>query len=89
MTQENTISALVSQVRAIIARVLQIDVQDVDPEKNLKDQGLDSLCLLFLIDELEAEFDIKLIGEALEVEDFKSAGTISSLLTNNYQVIGN
>lgn len=80
---------LACSVKAIIARVLQIAVQDLVPEKSLKDQGLDSLNLLFLIDELEAEFNIKLIGEELEVEHFKSANSITSLLNDNYQVSGN
>jgi acyl carrier protein len=80
---------LSARVKAIIAGVLQIDVQDLVAEKSLKDQGLDSLCLLFLIDELEAEFEIRLIGEELEVEHFKSANSITSLLNDNYQVSGN
>jgi len=78
-----------SRVKAIIARILQIDVRDLVPEQSLKDQGLDSLGLLFLIDELEAEFEIKLIGEELEAEHFKSADSIASLLNDNHQVGGN
>lgn len=84
MTPQTDKEPLAGRVKAIIARVLRIDVQDLVADKSLKDQGLDSLGLLFLLDELEAEFDIKLIGEQLEAGHFKSAHSITSLLNDNY-----
>lgn len=81
--------ALASSIQAIIAKVLQIDVRELVPDMRLKDQGLDSLHLLFLIDALESAFHIKLIGAHLEVDDFRSVDSIATLLNQTHQPGGN
>lgn len=71
---------LAAEVRAIAAGVLEIGADAVDTGKSLRDQGLDSLKLLFLIDALESRFDVRLVGENLGPNDFRSVDSICRLL---------
>ncbi|AXV83813.1 acyl carrier protein [Ralstonia solanacearum] len=76
---------LAADVRAIAAEVLEIDARAVDAGKSLRDQGLDSLRLLFLIDRLESRFDIRLVGENLSPDDFRSVDSICRLLKGDHE----
>ncbi|AXV79185.1 MULTISPECIES: acyl carrier protein [Ralstonia solanacearum species complex] len=76
---------LAADVRAIAAEVLEIDAGAVDAGKSLRDQGLDSLRLLFLIDRLESRFDIRLVGENLSPDDFRSVDSICRLLKGDHE----
>ncbi|MEF9415284.1 MULTISPECIES: acyl carrier protein [Ralstonia solanacearum species complex] len=75
---------LAAEVRAIAAGVLEIDADAVDTGKSLRDQGLDSLKLLFLIDALESRFDVRLVGENLGPNDFRSVDSICRLLGGDH-----
>ncbi|CBJ40397.1 acyl carrier protein [Ralstonia solanacearum species complex bacterium KE056] len=75
---------LAAEVRAIAAEVLEIGTDAVDTGKSLRDQGLDSLKLLFLIDALESRFDVRLVGENLGPNDFRSVDSICRLLGDDH-----
>ena len=57
MNSENTISQRLSRV---IAEKTKISLDDVRPELNLEDSGLDSFARIELILVIEQEFDIEL-----------------------------
>ncbi|WCM91941.1 acyl carrier protein [Acidovorax sp. NCPPB 2350] len=75
---------LAADVGAMAAEVLEIDAGAVDAGRSLRDQGLDSLKLLFLIDKLEGRFGIKLVGENLSPDDFRSVDSICQLLRGHH-----
>lgn len=57
MNSDNTISQRLSRV---IAEKTKINLEDVRPELNLEDSGLDSFARIELILVIEQEFDIEL-----------------------------
>lgn len=67
------------QVSTIVSKALTIEKIDID--KDLFESGLlDSLSLIQLMFELEEGFEITITPEELDVEDYRTIGTMSKMI---------
>lgn len=72
----------VERVVALIGATLQVEVPD--PAVDLIDAGLiDSLALVSLITEIEAEFAISLPLDEFDIESFRSAAQIAAYVADH------
>ena len=69
------------KLKQIIARVLNVDPNDITPDSTfIEDLGADSLDVFQIVTELEEEFQITIPQE--KVEKIKTAGEAAALIRN-------
>ncbi len=83
MSDPSTVQERIANVQEAIAKLfvakLKLDVPSVDTD--LFETGvLDSLAFVELLVHLEAEFGVKVSIEALDIEHFRSIGTIAEFV---------
>jgi acyl transferase domain-containing protein len=72
---EDPLAALTLHLRRALARVLRVDVEQVDPERHFQELGLDSMMLLELRDHLRARHELTV--SAAEVWTHPSAAALA------------
>lgn len=75
-----SVNASIDRLHALFRREFKIDVPSAETDL-LREGLLDSLQLIELLLHLEEEFHVSISFDALEIEDFRSLGTIAALLT--------
>jgi D-alanine--poly(phosphoribitol) ligase subunit 2 len=82
-----TSTPLTTQIAELIGSTLLIEVPG--PEVDLIETGLiDSLALVTLITEIEAEFEIELPLDEFDIERFRSAEQIAAYVANHLPSAG-
>nr|QHV07981.1 hypothetical protein C1N82_32820 [Bacillus cereus] len=82
-------SLLVLNNKKLVIKTLETVLERkivLDPNINLKDEGLDSLKTIELIVSLEEEFDIQIDDEDLIIDNFLTIGKMFNLLIEKYGI---
>lgn len=83
MKQTSSLEELITrQIKEILDREVQSD-----PDAELKNEGMDSISMIKLIANLEAELDFQIDDEDLLVENFSTIRKIADLLSGRYGIV--